>query len=130
MIYIMDTMTSPKLRILGMNDEQTHCDKCGKLELRGTVILVDEDATEIGRFGTTCAGNMLGHSVTRSHASNIEAVRRQHITHEIRLARKAIEAYDRPAMLCHLREINNLGIIRPDERAAADEIKATLRAGR
>lgn len=79
------------LRVAGFNDEQTQCDRCGKLELRGTVILVDPDGVEVGRFGTTCAGREIGNGqrVTRSDALNLEAYRRQCVSHLLRQAMNA-----------------------------------------
>jgi hypothetical protein len=50
-------------RYIGITDEQTVCDRCGKSELGRTVILVtlDADGNDDGvvRFGTTCASRAL-----------------------------------------------------------------------
>ena len=73
--------TTTNLRAAGTNDEQTHCDKCGKLELRGTVIVVDQDNNEVGRYGTTCASKVLGEKVTRAQVNMVEMARRQAVTH-------------------------------------------------
>ena len=67
------------LHIMGMTDEQTECDRCGRLELRCTVILADADGIEAGRPAkpaklgpiwyspSTCA--MLGMSPVRDGGS-------------------------------------------------------------
>lgn len=44
-------------RILGINDEQTVCDCCGKKNLKRTVI-IDKGEGEIVRYGTTCASKV------------------------------------------------------------------------
>lgn len=86
----MNTNTAaPALRAAGMNDEQTECDACGREELRGTVIVVDEDGNEVGRYGTTCASRVLGVKVTRSEVVSIEASRRQAVVHTLRQAMNA-----------------------------------------
>jgi hypothetical protein len=41
-------------KILGCNDEQTTCDKCGKTNLKKTVVL-DSDQFGIVRYGVDCA---------------------------------------------------------------------------
>ena len=44
---------------LGVNDEKTECEKCGKLYLKRVVWLMDENGKEWA-FGTTCAARALG----------------------------------------------------------------------
>lgn len=52
-------------RVLGTNDEQTHCDVCPQVNLKKTVVLEILDVEgngngEIIRVGTTCAGMLTG----------------------------------------------------------------------
>lgn len=48
------------MKILGINDEQTTCDCCGKVDLKRTVVILDGE--NVGRFGTTCAMRKMGAS--------------------------------------------------------------------
>ncbi len=68
--------TSENYRYLGVTDECTECEKCGKVELRSTVVLqpLDVDGNADGDpvyFGSTCAARALsvrggGRAVLRS----------------------------------------------------------------
>jgi hypothetical protein len=110
------------LRAVGMTDEQTECDACGRMELRGTVILADDNG-EVGRYGTTCAGRMLGWSITRKNATTIEAVRRQHVTDDLRKGLRAANAGDMADALWRVREARRTGLVRADEKALAEKIE-------
>ena len=111
------------LRAVGMTDEQTECDACGRMELRGTVILAD-DSGEVGRFGTTCAGRKLGRSITRKDATTIEAVRRQHVVDDLRKGLRAAQAGDMADALWRVHEARRTGLVRDDEKALAAKIEA------
>lgn len=55
-------------RVKGTTDEVTDCELCGKVELRGTVMLapLDDDGNEGGEvsyFGTSCAAKAAGWTV-------------------------------------------------------------------
>ncbi|MER7445037.1 hypothetical protein [Micromonospora avicenniae] len=73
------------ITIIGITDEQTTCDLCGRTELRSTVILGDEDRTEIGRYGSVCAGRVLSENQGRKvtgvldMARKAEMVRRSYV---------------------------------------------------
>jgi hypothetical protein len=68
------------LIIQGVTDEQTTCDRCGKLELRRTCIVVHTDAgVEIGRYGTSCVSHILGRKITGKHADSLELMRRHNL---------------------------------------------------
>jgi len=58
------TATRIEYRFIGTTDEQTECGRCGKVELRSTVILAtldaDGNADEVVYFGSTCAAKALG----------------------------------------------------------------------
>lgn len=77
------------MMILGITDEQTVCDMCGRVELKSTVI-IGEDGVEVGRYGSTCASKMLGgrKGVLKS-ARNIEEVRRHYLAANMKGARSA-----------------------------------------
>ena len=114
----MTQTTASTTRVVGMNDEQTTCDACGRMELRGTVILADENG-EFGRYGTTCAGRILGWSISRSQAESAEAYRRQCVASDLRAARAAAINGDAATARMYLRDARRTGIIRPDEHAHA-----------
>ncbi len=72
--------TTANLTIQGVTDEQTTCDRCGKLELRRTCIVVDTNAgVEVGRYGTSCVSRVLGQKVTARLADSIEFNRRHNL---------------------------------------------------
>lgn len=47
-------------KVLGRNDEQTTCDCCGKMNLKLTVILEDNETGETVRYGVNCAAKAMG----------------------------------------------------------------------
>lgn len=68
------------LTIQGVTDEQTVCDRCGKVELRRTCIVVDTVAgVEVGRYGTSCVSRVLGRKVNAALADSIERMRRHNL---------------------------------------------------
>lgn len=46
-----------RFKTIGVTDEVTACDCCGKDNLKRTVVLLDLEMDEIKFFGTTCASN-------------------------------------------------------------------------
>ena len=73
-------MDTTNLKIQGVTDEQTVCDRCGKVELRRTCIVVDTEAgVEVGRYGTSCVSKILGRKVTAALADTIEFNRRHNL---------------------------------------------------
>ena len=119
----MGMTETQNLRAVGMTDEQTECDACGRMELRGTVILADDNG-EVGRFGTTCASRKLGWSITRKDATTIEAVRRQHVTDDLRHGLRAANAGNMADALWRAAEARRTGLVRADEKALAEKIEA------
>lgn len=117
------TAATTTLRMIGINNEQTECDKCGRMELRGTVIVADEEG-EIGQYGTTCASRILGFKVTRQDAFAAEAVRRVTVVDELRLAWKAHQSGDTAAVQMYLDGARRYGIVRPDEIKLAAKMTA------
>ena len=49
-------------KILGINDEVTICECCGRNDLKATIIIGDADNNIIGRYGAVCAKQFLGSS--------------------------------------------------------------------
>ena len=100
------------LHIMGMTDEQTECDRCGRMELRCTVILADADGIEAGRYGTTCASKVVGRSITAQSARLAESCRRGRVSADL----NAAEMEEDPALIAWwVREIERHGVHRPDE---------------
>ena len=56
------TMTTTKSHWipLGITDEQSVCDQCGKQHLKRVVVLQHDETFEQRRVGTTCAGHLIG----------------------------------------------------------------------
>jgi hypothetical protein len=77
----MTTTQSPQYRYIGTTDEQTQCDKCGRAELRSTVIVAELDqdgnVAEVLHYGSTCAARALsaryGVKVTKAQVMNAAA---------------------------------------------------------
>lgn len=120
----MTQTAATTLRVLGCNDEQTICDACGRIELRKTVILCDAEGTEVGRYGTSCAGRKLGYKVTGQSVNLTELARRQYVRDEIRQAWRRLAANDIPYAAMCAGDARRHGIHRPDEIDAVTGIEA------
>lgn len=63
MVYMTAT-TAPTYRVKGTTDDTTTCERCGKPNLRGTVVLsvLDADGNEesVAYFGSDCAARVTG----------------------------------------------------------------------
>lgn len=117
---------TPKLHIVGVTDEQTECDRCGKLELKRTVIVHDEDGSEVGRYGTSCASAVLGVKWTGSDVDKLEATRRYRIVTELKTAARHLTNSD-PEMAAEcLADAKTAGMHRPDELKRWDELFAQV----
>jgi hypothetical protein len=59
----MTTNTAPGFRYIGVTDECVECQKCGKTELRATVVLAildaDGNTEDVTYYGSTCAARAL-----------------------------------------------------------------------
>lgn len=94
------------MRYLGMTDEVTACDCCGKSDLQRTVAFETEDG-EVVHYGTTCAARHTGKSVQRWQG-------------EAERARKAEEERRRMAV--------ESALMQSSEMAALNRLRAELRA--
>lgn len=63
-----------QLHILGTSDEQTVCDMCGRMELKLTVIVADEDGEITGRYGTSCVDIVLNNGKRRTTAAKAREI--------------------------------------------------------
>jgi Pyruvate/2-oxoacid:ferredoxin oxidoreductase gamma subunit len=63
-----------QLHILGTSDEQTVCDMCGRMELKLTVIIADEDNEITGRYGTSCVDIVLNNGKRRTTAAKAREI--------------------------------------------------------
>lgn len=116
--------TTNQLRAIGFNNEVTECDACGRMELRGTVILTNEDG-DLMRMGTTCASRATGTRISRQDALSQEAIRRNDVVNELRAAWRAFERGDMPAAQMYLDGAKNIGIVRSDELKLAAKMEIT-----
>lgn len=59
----MTNTNAPQFRYLGITDECVECQKCGKVDLRSTVVLavldVDGNTEDVTYYGSTCAARAL-----------------------------------------------------------------------
>ncbi len=114
--------TAPALHIMGVTDEQTECDKCGKVELKRTVIVHDEDGNEHGRYGTSCASRVLGVKWTASDVDKLENNRRQLVVSDIRKAGGHLQDGNPDMAAEYLADVRTTGLHRPDELKKWDEL--------
>lgn len=56
-------VNAPKFRILGITDERSACDCCGKTGLKRVVALEEMSTLKVWFYGTTCAANTMKTSV-------------------------------------------------------------------
>lgn len=117
------------LHAVGFNDEQTQCDRCGRVELRGTVILADDDGNEVARMGTSCASKRLGVKVTRDIALRKESVRRSYVLAELREARDLIEQGRFAYAAQRLGDARRQGLHRTDEVQWAGQFTQQVETG-
>ena len=118
-------------RILGITDEQTTCDACGRVELRSTVILADENG-EYGRYGSSCAARILGRSAgsVLSSARNIELVRRHNVAIDFRHAVKLASEGNHIGAMSYRASAVKVGLVRPDEIELNERLLTWARAYR
>jgi hypothetical protein len=74
-----DTMaTSPKFRFLGTTDDVIDCERCGKQNLRATVVLealdADGNAEDVVYFGSDCAARALRATGKRTTAATVRKI--------------------------------------------------------
>lgn len=118
---------SVQLRAVGMNDELTTCEKCGKDDLRGTVILATDENEEYGRFGTTCASYILGEEITRKGSATIEMVRQDKVGSAIKRARREQSQGNWAAANREVTELEKFTVLTDRERATVAQVRADSR---
>ncbi|MFC8921703.1 hypothetical protein [Cellulosimicrobium sp. NPDC057127] len=126
----MAAIDTAGLRAVGMNDEQTDCDACGRTELRGTVLLADADGVIAYRLGTTCASRALGTRLTRKDVVALEARRRSEVAALIRTARVELTGGRIASAAEYLDDAERAGVVRAAEHAALAEVRASVLAAR
>lgn len=112
--------TTEALRPIGFTTEHTECDRCGRPELRGTVVMANEDGEVVAHWGTTCATKATGTKITRADALSAEARRRYAVLRELQLAGRATGA--QRAM--YLDGARKVGLVRADEIRLAAKLAA------
>lgn len=72
--------TTPKFRYIGITDECVECQKCGRVDLKSTIVLAILDAEgneeDITYYGSTCAARALG--IRGGGRSALQAARAAH----------------------------------------------------
>lgn len=126
----MAAIDTTGLRAVGMNDEQTECDACGRTELRGTVMLADADGAIVYRLGTTCAARALGIPMTRRSAIAIELNRRSHVANLTRSARADLTHGRLASAAEHLDDAVRTGLLHAPEVALVADVRALVLAAR
>lgn len=124
-----EVATPVVLHAVGFNDEQTQCDRCGRVELRGTVVLADHDGNITARMGTTCAGKTLGVQITRDAAVSKENVRRSNVAGELREAEHLVDVGRFAYAAQRLGDARRLGLHLTGEVTTAGRIDALVAAG-
>lgn len=83
------------MKALGITDERTTCDCCGKSDLKCTVAM-ESDGGEIVYYGRTCAGRNSGKStavinreIADEEARRVRAARAEYAAHPHHLAERA-----------------------------------------
>ncbi|WP_156250994.1 hypothetical protein [Pseudactinotalea terrae] len=117
--------TEPPVRLhaIGFNDEQTSCDSCGRQELRGTVVLADDDGVEVARMGTMCAGRTLRRSLSRQDATRMERHRRADVVRMLAAGEHNLERGHLAAAEMEIRDARRRGLHRPAELELAAGIE-------
>lgn len=114
------------LHIMGVTDEQTECDRCGKLELQRTAIVHDADGAEVGRYGTSCVSQVLGTTWTAVAIDKLEAGRRHRVVTELRHSAAHLTKDDPDMAAECLADARSYGLHREDELERWDELFAQI----
>lgn len=85
-----------KFRVLGITDERTSCDCCGKTPLKSTTAVEMLDTGEIQYFGSTCVTRNTGMTAKQikdelaaAERAKLEVARAEYATHPARAAMDA-----------------------------------------
>lgn len=88
--------TERKFRVLGITDERTSCDCCGKNPLKSTTAVEMLDTGEIQYYGSTCVTRNTGltakqvkDELAAAERAKVEAARAEYATHPARAAMDA-----------------------------------------
>lgn len=89
-----------KFRYIGITDERIECEKCGKPNLKSTVVLaiLDEDGNEeeITYFGSSCAAKALGVHGGGPRVLQAARAAQAELESQVRHARGMLAAYNLP----------------------------------
>ncbi|NUT90915.1 MAG: hypothetical protein HOY78_02680 [Saccharothrix sp.] len=94
------TTQTPRFRWIGITDECVECQKCGKTELRSTVVLamLDEDGNteDYTYYGSTCAARALGIRGGGRSVLNSARAAHEHTLETAKDARRTLAYYGLP----------------------------------
>ena len=117
----MTNTNTPQFRYLGITDECVECQKCGKVDLRSTVVLAvldaDGNTEDVTYYGSTCAARAL--SIKGGGRAVLQSARWAH-------ERTLLEAADARRMLAHY-GLPETGF--PDEDTLRDATRTYIRQG-
>jgi hypothetical protein len=108
------TNETPRFRYLGTTDESVICEKCGKADLRSTVMIIPLDAEgnddgEVTYYGSTCAARALG--VRGGGKTVLAAANNARLT-------TLMNAHDARRMLRHYGDLPEAGPLTEEQRRA------------
>lgn len=117
----MTNTNAPQFRYLGITDECVECQKCGKVDLRSTVVLAvldaDGNTEDVTYYGSTCAARAL--SIKGGGRAVLQSARWAH-------DRTLREAEDARRMLAHY-GLSETGF--PDADTLLEATRRYIRAG-
>ena len=91
-----NTTPAARFRVLGVNDEESTCQCCGKEGLKRVVWIADRETGSVLHFGTTCAQSPAkGFGITGEIKRAVAAAIRSDQEREQRVYRSAWEKYRR-----------------------------------
>lgn len=89
--------TAPRFRYIGTTDERTECDRCGKVDLKSTVIIATLDADgnddAVVYYGSTCAARALSIKGGGRAALDFARFAHQQLITEAAAARATLDSY-------------------------------------
>lgn len=118
------------MHAVGFNDDQVECDRCGRTELRGTVVIADGDGNIAYRMGSTCAGTFLSAKITKAQAVNMESSRRMAVGDGLRRAMMNIDRGQFSAASADLDDVTARGLHLPEEHERYAAFREQIETGR
>lgn len=121
----------PKYERLGVTDERTDCDCCGRQNLKATVAMLDRESDEIVYFGRFCAARAEGWGVKQSDGGRLVTQVKKH-AEEVRRRLSALQC--RQPENIEANEIFKANtpifqLVKPERQKIFDQMKALRSVG-